>query len=145
MENKEEYQELQKFVGLWNTVGVIPATSESPEIKVLGTDSYEWLPGGFFLLHKVNVLVGDDRNETFEVIGYDKQAKHFTLQHYDNKGGSGKMIGKVNDGVWTFLGDTLRFKGGFKNEGKEFSGVWEQSDDGSHWAHFMNITLKKVD
>lgn len=145
MENKpEEYQELEKFVGNWNTIGLIPATKESPEISVKGSDSYEWLPGQFFLLHKVDVLVGNDRNETLEVIGYDKHAGYYILQHYDNKGHSGRMTGTLSDGVWTFLGDTLRFRGGFKNNNKEFSGTWEQLNDGRKWVHFMDIILRKT-
>ena len=144
MENKSlEYQELNRFVGKWKTTGTIPASGESPEIKVSGSDTYEWLPGGFFLLHKVNVLLGDDKNETLEIIGFDKQINLYTMQHYDNKGNSGFMTADFKNGVWTFLGENLRFRGGFKKQDTEFLGVWEQSSDGTNWTHFMEIQLTK--
>jgi hypothetical protein len=139
-----EYQLLSKFMGKWNTTGTIPASDKSPEIKISGTDTYEWLPGGYFLLHKVDVLMGNDRNETFEVIGFDEHENHYTMQHYDNKGNSGLMIASCKDGVWTFLGENLKFTGGFKNQDNEFSGIWERSTDGQSWEHLMEIRLFKT-
>lgn len=144
MESKPlEYQELSRFVGKWKTTGTIPASDASPEIKVSGSDTYEWLPGGFFLLHKVNVLLGDDKNETLEIIGFDKKKNCYTMQHYDNKGNSGFMTADCKDEVWTFLGENLRFKGRFKKRDTEFSGVWEQSSDGINWTYLMDIKLIK--
>lgn len=139
----DEYKELSRFVGRWNTEGKIPATNSTPEVKIIGTDTYEWLPGGYFLLHKVDVSVGDDKNETFEVMGFDKVTGKYTMQHYDNKGNSGYMTATYEKGVWTFLGETLKFTGGFKKEDKEFSGIWEQSTDGKNWIHLMDIQLTK--
>ena len=139
-----EYEQLNKFVGIWNTAGKIPASDTTPEIKIYGTDTYEWLPGEFFLLHKVDVFVGEDKNETIEIIGFDKQNNLYTMQHYDNKGNSGFMTAHCSDGVWTFLGENLRFTGGFKKHDKEFSGAWEQSSDGKNWTHFMDIKLTKA-
>ena len=138
-----EYEQLNKFVGEWKTTGKIPESDTTPEMIISGTDTYEWLSGGFFLLHKVDVFVGGYKNETLEIIGFDEQKNLYTMQHYDNKGNSGFMTANYNDGVWTFLGENLRFKGGFKKQDKEFSGIWEQSPDGKNWSHFMDIELIK--
>jgi hypothetical protein len=140
-DNKFEYDQLDKFVGKWSTVGKIPVSDTTPEIKISGTDTYEWLPGKFFLLHKVDVNVGDDKNKTFEIIGFDWQKYLYTMQYYDNKGNSGFMTANCNDGVWTFIGENLRFTDGFKNHDKVFSGIWEQSTDGENWTHLMDITM----
>ncbi|NOS83561.1 MAG: DUF1579 family protein [Ignavibacteria bacterium] len=141
----DEHEQLSRFVGRWNTEGKISATNATPEVKITGTDNYEWLPGEYFLLHKVDVLVGDDKNETFEVIGFDKLNGKYTMQHYDNKGNSGYMIATYEKGVWIFLGESLKFTGGFKKEDKEFSGIWEQLTNGKNWSHFMDIKLTKPD
>jgi len=138
-----EYELLNKFAGHWKTEGTILQTETSPEIKVWGTDTYEWLPGEYFLLHKVDVFVGDDKNNTFEIIGFDKMVNAYTMQHYDNKGNSGFMTATYQNGLWTFLGETLRFSGGFKNNENEFSGIWEQTSDGKNWKHFMDIKLTR--
>lgn len=139
-----ELEQLNKFVGHWKTEGRIPATDTTPEIRILGTDAYEWLPGKYFLLHKADVSVGADRNQTFEVIGFNKQIGKYTMQHYDNKGDSGYMTATCEKGVWTFTGETLRFTGGFQKADEEFSGIWEQSADGRNWTHFMDIKLTKA-
>jgi len=96
-------------------------------------------------LHRVNVVVGTDINETFEIIGFDKLKNEYTMQYYDNKGNSGFMVATCIDEVWTFLGENLKFTGGYKMNDKEFSGVWEQSSDGKNWLHFMDIKLTKAD
>ena len=137
------YEQLGKFAGRWNTEGRVVATNGAPEIRVFGTDTYEWLPGGFFLLHKVDVLIGDEKNETLEIIGFDEHAEKYTMQHYDNNGNSGFMTATCEEEVWTFIGEGLRFTGGFKNDDEEFSGIWEQSPDGKIWTHFMDIKLNK--
>ncbi|MEX1193261.1 MAG: DUF1579 family protein, partial [Brumimicrobium sp.] len=111
-----EHEQLARFVGSWNTEGKILETDTTPEIKISGKDTYEWLPGEFFLLHKVDVLIGEGNNETFEIIGFDDEKGKYTMQHYDNNGNSGFMTATCNDGTWIFLGETLRFTGGFKKE-----------------------------
>jgi hypothetical protein len=141
---KIERSQLGRFVGRWNTEGSVRATENAPAVKVCGTDTYEWLPGEFFLLHRVDVMMGNDRNETTEIIGYDKQKEACVMRYYDHKGDTGMMTAACYDEVWVFVSDTLRFNGGFKNNDMEFSGVWEQSADGSPWHPFMEIKLSRV-
>lgn len=137
------HNHLDKFVGKWNTEGLVLPTATSAGIEVKGTDTYEWLPGGFFLLHKVDVNIGDDKVKTFEVIGLDKDANHYTMQHYDNKGNSGSMTAILVDALWIFKGESLLFKGGFSEEDTVFSGVWEQLNKEKVWTPYMNIKLTK--
>jgi len=144
MENQGvEYMNLNRFAGRWKTVGRIFQTELTPEIKINGTDTYEWLPGNFFLLHIADVLVGDEKNYTLEIIGFDKLLAQYTMQYYDNYGDSGFMVAAVDKDTWTFVGGSLRFKGGFSNNDLEFSGIWEQSADGDEWEEFMEIKLSK--
>ena len=138
-----ELVELNKFIGQWKTEGKILATDTTPEIIISGTDTYKWLPGEFFLVHTVDVLMGNDKNKTLEIIGFDKQTGNYTMQYFDNKGNSGLMTATVENGIWTFVGDSLKFIGSFKNNDKEFSGIWQQSKDGKNWNHFMDIKLIK--
>jgi len=60
------------------------------------------LPGGFFLLHKVDFLIGNDRIETIEIIGVDKQAGKYTMQYYDNQSNSGSMTATYSNRVLIF-------------------------------------------
>jgi hypothetical protein len=81
-----EIQRLQIFVGKWNTEGETHASVDAPAVKVAFVDtdewlsygsgqsrenpydssvrwsaeeSYEWLPGGFFLVNNFNAPIGN--------------------------------------------------------------------------------------
>ena len=41
------------FVGKWITQGTIRATEDAAASEMRAIDQYEWLPGSFFMLHKV--------------------------------------------------------------------------------------------
>ncbi|HYF70696.1 MAG TPA: DUF1579 family protein [Ohtaekwangia sp.] len=142
--NSTALQQLDKFVGQWNTTGKILPTATTLEIKISGTDTYEWLPGKYFLLHKANVLMGDEKIETFEIIGFDIEKNIYTMQHYDSQGNSGFMSATHIGNNWTLQGDSLKFTGGFKSDHKEFSGRWEQLNPNGSWADFMDINLNRV-
>jgi hypothetical protein len=104
---------------------------------------YEWLPGKFFLLHTADVIVGNDRSQTHEIIGFEKARNAIVMRYYDNRGDTGEMIATIKDNSWTFQGKSLRFTGEFSQNDSIFSGVWEQSTDGVNWAHYMDIQLAK--
>jgi hypothetical protein len=139
----DAYQQLNKFVGQWKTRGLIPENGTTPEVIVEGTDSYEWLPGEYFLKHSADVMMGNDRNQTIEIIGFDKDANHYTMHYFDNKGESGFMKAIFSSGRWSFEGDNLRFRGSFSEDNKVFSGSWEKKEK-SGWTHFMTIELRKI-
>ncbi len=131
---------LNAFAGTWRTSGMMPA-QHSP-VMITGTDTYKWLPGGYFLLHTVDVMMGEERRQSIEVIGYDTTAGHYTMHAFDDKGTASVMTAECRHDVWTFQGDTLRFSGEFDPAHKVISGVWETLLDG-HWTHLMNIALNK--
>ena len=60
-----EIQRLGALVGRWRSEGHI--VGEVP-VPITGTDIYEWLPGGFFLVHHVDVMIGDQRVQAIELI-----------------------------------------------------------------------------
>lgn len=138
----KEYELLNKFVGTWQTKGKVLASKQSPEIVIKGTDSYEWLPGEYFLIHKADVMMGKKRNQTLEVIGYDAQKQAFFMQHFDNQGNSGLMFATCKEDTWEFAGEFLKFVGGFKKDDQEFSGQWLQRSN-DQWIYFMDIKLTK--
>lgn len=141
--DEQAYHQLNKFVGIWNTEALIPSSKHNPEIKINGTDTYEWITDGFFLLHSADVMIGTDNSKTHEIIGYDRSNNHYTMQHYNNKGDSGLMTATLDDGLWTFSGDNLRFKGRFNEHEDVFFGTWEQLTEDKTWVHLMDIKLSK--
>lgn len=54
------------------------------------------------------------------------------------------MRATVEGDAWMFAGESMRFRGGFRDEGKTFAGVWEQRlRGGSNGLPWMDITLTK--
>lgn len=141
--NEEVYHQLNKFIGNWNTEGIMPSSNNQPEIEIIGIDTYEWIVDGCFMLHKADVRIGNENSKTHEIIGYDHVNNRYTMQHYNNRGDSGFMTATVNDNIWTFTGEGLRFKGGFNEHEDVFSGVWEQFTDSKTYTHLMDIKLSK--
>jgi hypothetical protein len=101
------------------------------------------MAGGHFLVHRANVLLGDVRSETLELIGYDAELKRYTMDFFDSEEHSGRMLAIVSGNHWKFQGDALRFEGGFDAEDRVFSGKWEQRGE-EGWSPLMDIRLERT-
>ncbi|GAB3477021.1 DUF1579 family protein [Amycolatopsis cihanbeyliensis] len=64
-----ELRRLEAVVGRWRSKGRTVPTETEPSIEISGTDTYEWLDGGFFLVHHVDVRLGGERYRAIELIG----------------------------------------------------------------------------
>lgn len=134
---------LDVFTGTWKTEGEIKATETTPAIPIEGTDTYEWLPGGWFLLHRVDVRMGDEQIDSVEIIGYDPSTGKYPMHYFGHQGTTGVMVATLDDTIWKFTGETERFTGSFNEAGDVISGKWERLDD-SDWIHWMDIRLTKT-
>jgi hypothetical protein len=67
---------------------------------------YQWLAGGFFLAHHVDVMIGQRQVRALELIGeYDPATDSFTARAYDNLGDVTTMQARLDEqGVWRFTG-----------------------------------------
>jgi len=137
-----EYRLLDPFIGKWNTVGSIKTDQGKPDIEIQGTDTYEWVAGGAFVLHTVNVMIGSDRKESIEVIGFDTRSNRYPMHSYGNSGEMAEMYAEFSNGRIHFLSENLRFTGSFSDDQKILSGIWEQRKEGD-WKPFMDIKLSK--
>jgi hypothetical protein len=106
-------------------------------------DAYEWLPGKFFLVHHVDIRMGDEHHKAIEMIGYDEASKSYPMHAYDNHGSATTMTGTVSKaGVWTFADDATRATLTVADDGRSMSAFWERKD-GSKWLPWMNIDFTK--
>ena len=53
-----EHKRLEVFLGKWTGAGKSLASPYGPAGPVSSTDTYEWLPGGFFMAHHWDVKQG---------------------------------------------------------------------------------------
>ena len=138
---------LAAFVGPWSTHGALKLLGPSGRgAPFQATDSYEWLPGGFFLLHRFTAQMPDGLVEGIEVIGYDTSRKHFTMHSYDNQGNVGVMQASVDGDQWTYTGNNVRFRGQFSEDGRVFGGTWEMRERlNAAWRTWMSVELRRTD
>lgn len=138
-----ELARLQPFVGRWSMKGRIVEGPFGPATAISATDVYEWMPGGHFLLHRIEAQMGTDAVEGLEVIGYDAATQRYCMRSYDSAGSSSIMHMSETDGWWSALGHTERSRVRFESEGKVMRGGWERLSDDGNWRPWMEITLTK--
>ena len=144
MKPTPEHKRLDPFVGTWRTEGEVLATSSSPAATFRATDIYEWLAGGFFLIHRFDAQMPDGETKGIEIIGFDDASGTYPMTSFDNHGSVSVMHAKNDGDRWTFSGEAVRFTGGFQDEGKTFAGVWERrADGGGEWLPWMRVVLTR--
>jgi uncharacterized protein DUF1579 len=140
-----EHQRLAALLGRWRTEGWARETPGAPAGKIDAVDTYEWLPGEFALLHRVDAQVGDQMVEGAEIIGYDPERQTYVTQYFGSDGPTTYEASLDAEGgalVWRMRSTTTRFTGTFGNDGNVVSGHWELLD-GSNWRPWMEITLTR--
>ena len=143
--NRIQNTEFKKLIGKWITEGEILATGQNSEMKITGTDTYELILDGFFILHKADVLMGNEHSQTIEIIGFDETNNQAILDHYNNQGSSGKMTGTLESDELKITGKELRFRGRLNDSGNQINGTWERLDDQQEWKRFLRMKLTKAE
>lgn len=140
-----ELDRLTPFLGAWDTEGVIRASGVGEASTFRAVDTYEWLPGGHFLVHRFDANMPEGRVQGIEIIGYSRDRGDYPMHAFDSTGHASVMRARVEQDTWTFLGDSLRFTGRFRDNGTTFGGTWEmRSVDGSSWQPWMDVTLRRA-
>jgi hypothetical protein len=135
---------LSFLIGRWSTEGATIATGSEPAGTFKGTDTYEWVLEGGFMLHTVDVMMGYDKTEVLEYIGYDEERKLFTLRSFDNKGVFSEMHAVLEaDRTLVITGNNIRARLLEGTDGDHMQAQWERSEDGTTWVPWMKLQLRK--
>ena len=141
-----ETRRLDVLAGMWSSEGRTLPSPSAPSVRITGTDTYEWMTGGFFLVHRVDVRMGGSKVEVIEMIGpYDPADRSYPMRSFDNQGNFATMTARVrDDGVWTFTGASERTTLTIGDDANTMTARWERTDDGSTWRHWMDMTFTKT-
>jgi hypothetical protein len=150
-------ERLATIAGHWRTSGHV---IDQPNVPVTGTDIYEVVPGGHFLLHRVDVSVGDQQVQAIEVIGEPDGYGGYLARSFDSEGNAEVMRLTIDDeGVFHFTGGgdiaptaqphgapTARVRSTLTiASGREsMTAQWERSEDGATWHAWMDIRFTLV-
>jgi hypothetical protein len=152
-------ERLHAIAGRWKTSGHVIS---EPPIPVIGTDTYEVLAGGYFIVHHVDVTVGEQPVRAIEVIGEsDAAGGGYVARSFDSKGNAELMHVTIDeDGVFHFAGgpdiaaaaqpadaSTARVRSTLTvaEDRRSMSAYWERSEDGINWRPWMDISFTGSD
>jgi hypothetical protein len=146
---------LATIAGRWRTSGHVVGAAPIP---VRGTDTYEVFAGGFFLVHHVDVTVGDQPVRAIEIIG-ERDGAEYLARSFDSEGNVEVMRLMIdNAGVFHFSGGgnvapaarpgdapTVRVRSTLTVGAarQTMSARWERSEDGTTWQRWMDITFER--
>jgi hypothetical protein len=142
---------LEPFVGQWSMAAAfkgMPAADPDAGGRV----SFEWLPGGRFLIQRWEVPV-PEAPDGIALIGADPGTEGNYLQHYfDTRGVARVYKMSFENGVWKLWRDepdfspldfSQRFTGRFSEDGRTIAGAWEICHDGETWEHDFDLTYTR--
>jgi hypothetical protein len=140
-----ENRRLAVLLGTWRFEGQTVATLTEPAITIKGFDTYEWLAGEFFMVHRVDVRMNDERVEVIEMIGpHDPATGTYPMRSFDNQGNFTTMHASVSDdGVWTFVGESERATLTIAEDRTSMRARWERLDETSTWRHWMDMRFTR--
>lgn len=133
---QQEQKRLEVFIGNWILGG---QTKDGRTVAITGTESYEWMPGGLFLIHKLDVRLGADDYHAHEIIGYDTEKQQFTINSFDSWGQRDSYHATVNGDTWTYSGKSRRGNVVFSDDSSHMTADWQMSFNGTDWQPWMDV------
>ena len=148
----ERSTSLDVFVGEWHMEGKQLAGPIGPDADITAVQTFEWLDGHAFLIHRFDGRVGDSRASCIEIIGYDRDTGTCRAHTFYNHGLTNVWDIEQRDGAWRLLGDwnlggnplKARCTINFGNDNTTLSAKWECSSDGKQWQTFWDTHARKA-
>lgn len=137
--------QLNFLIGKWRTKGDVSEVGTSPAMKISGSDTYEWALGDRFILHRADVMMGDQKTEVIEMIGgLDENTYDFHMRSFDNLGNFTTMKARIiSKGVLQITEDKMRSVLTMKDS-DTMTAQWEISEDGYKWQPWMSLDFTKL-
>ncbi|MCA2213095.1 DUF1579 family protein [Jidongwangia harbinensis] len=137
-------RQLAPLVGRWRTFGTVFGEDGAPVMSVDGTDEYEWMPGGQWVIHRVDVAMGNDRARALELIGEPADDGTFAMRAFDSSGSFDEMRLTVHGRTMLAEGDRVRNTLTAADTGRSMTATWERQTDGGAWIRWMDLTFQRI-
>ena len=145
----DAHKRLEVFVGKWHTEGTSFAVGQTPEdprasgVPWTSDEHYEWLPGGFFLLHQWDALAGTKVFKGTEIIGHDQANGGYFTRFFDNAGFHPEYTATVDGDVWKFTEPSTRSTLTVEDGGNHVQHAWEWLQGGT-WLPLCERTATRL-
>jgi len=144
--NSEEamIEAILPILGLWKTSGRVLSPSGEPEIEITGTDEYELMIGGRWVMHRVDVMMGVQQVQALEMIGQPDDDRALRMRAFDASGGYDEMkLSLLDDGVMLLEGEGIRSTLRVAADETSMEALWERELDGG-WIRWMEMSFEKI-
>jgi hypothetical protein len=133
---------LRPLLGLWRTSGYVLDRSGRPEVTITGTDEYELLDGAQWVIHRVDVVMGDVRIVALEFIGDVDENGTFTTRAFDASGRYDEMrLAVTGERVLSLAGDGVRST--LRVGDATMEAFWEREADAG-WVPWMQLRFDRI-
>ena len=147
-----EQKRLEVFLGKWINQGEAKASAYGPAGRITAAETFEWLPGGFFMIHRSEGRQGTNEVNWIEILGYDIRKKIYTTHTFDNFGNSALWQGRWNGNTLTWTADSYVAAKSLKERcaidvsspEKLYVKCENSTDGGSHWQPTLQTTLTRA-
>lgn len=145
-------ESLLPLVGKWHTEGEQTEGPLGPASPFVAVETFEWLDGGTFLIHRLEGRFGRQPAACIEVIGKGPDGAIVAHTFYndgnantwriESRGESLLQVGQWSaGGTGTFH---VRYTMTLADAGNTLEGKWEQSRDGQSWKTFLETRGTKA-
>jgi hypothetical protein len=135
---------LEPIVANWRTSGRVFDEAGAEIMRISGTDEYEWMPGRRWVIHRVDVMMGDDRTRALEMIGDPGPDGAFTMRAFDASGAFDTMTLRADGRAFHTVGDGVRNTLTVAEDGRSMAAVWERQTEAGPWVRWMGLELERV-
>ncbi|RBY77911.1 hypothetical protein DQ239_09325 [Blastococcus sp. TF02-09] len=137
---------LAPLIGRWQTSGTVHGAAGAVSASIDGTDVYRWLPGGWWIAHEVDVVIGAEHVLTHELIGGVDAATGGWQMHAFDAGDSPSLTALVPQPD----GRLLRRADGVRSWFDPHAGAdlmttrWEREASPGNWALWMDMRFRRA-
>lgn len=149
----EGLEALLPLVGKWHTEGAQLEGPLGPAAPFVAVETFEWLDGGHFLIHRVDGRFGKQPTACLEIVGKDASGLFAQTFYNDGNVNTWRIEPKpgsqlVMSGEWPAGSSPepfkVRYTMSFIDAGNTLDGKWEQSRDGAEWQTFLESRATKA-
>ena len=144
------HRRLDAFAGRWRATGESFGTAQNPDdprgsaVPWTSEESYEWLPGGFFMLHRWDAAVGDRPFRGVEVLGVDEARGAWFSEMFDDAGNHPRYRISADGPTWTFEEAETRAVVTVLGGGTRMSFRWEWRNGGPAWLPLCDRIATRI-
>jgi hypothetical protein len=142
------HKRLEVFIGTWHAEGTSYGVGQdSADPRPAGApwtsdESYEWLTGGFFVLHRWDAMAGSFSGA--EIMGYDEAEGGYFTRMFDNVGHHPNYRASVDGHVWNFTEAKTRATVTVQGGGDQMTFNWEWKNGGRKWLPLCDRVAVRV-